>query len=117
MPVCNSGVLNIDRSFHWDYLGGNEGRKYYADLNPVNITYSQGVIGYNFMSINNRFDGIIYAYQVDIEQRKASFIHRYVVKDNDIVDEWVWVQPWEDIHENSYIMDGAKKARMVVSRQ
>lgn len=116
MPVCNSGVINIDRSFHWDYLGNSDGRKFYADLNPVNIIYSHGIIEYNLMSINSRFDGMIYVYQVNIDQCKARFVHRYVVEDNDIVDDWTWVQPWEDIPQNCYIMYGAKKARMAVSQ-
>ncbi len=117
MPVCNAGVINIDRSFHWDYLGSNDGYKFYADLNPVNISCSYGITEYNFMSINSRFDGIIYVYQVNIDQCKARFVYRYVVEDNDIVDDWTWVQPWEDISQNSFIMYGAKKARMAASQQ
>ena len=116
ITVCNiayAGVLpEVDHTPSWYELGHPSGDKsitFYVDVNPNNVIDPFGngdCVEYNLMYVDRNRDGLIYVYQMYTNSLMGRFVKRYVVEDNEIVDDWIYVEKWHEINSNSYVVVG-----------
>ena len=114
--MCNvsmAGVLpDVDYNPKWKELGHPEGNltiTWYIDVNVNNIEDPFGdrsCVEYNIMHLDRYRDGIIYVYQMNTKKLRGRFIKRFVVKDNEIVDDYIYVEDWHAEKSNTFFVLG-----------
>lgn len=113
--IAFAGVMQVDTTSYWKFLGTNDDHySFYADVNPNNIKIRSNdnrIIEYQLIVINQDYNGTGYVYQVDHEYHKARFIYRVKIRNNEIVDNYTWIQDWQDVSTNSFVWEGSEAAR------
>lgn len=111
--VSMAGVLpDVDYSPKWKELGHPESNltiTWYVDVNVNNIEDPFGdrsCVEYGIMCLDRYRDGMIYVYQMNTQRLRGRYIKRYLVKGNEIVDDYIHVEDWHDENTNDFFVFG-----------